>query len=139
MIDIQLTDGDLPEVSRFVTGIPLVLQRVQIRLRTFLGEWVLDIAQGLPYLAWRAQKPPDLPAIAARVRAELATTPGVVRVDRCTASLEVTTRLVRVEAQAVITDGTTAAASAELIIEMGGNTSPAIISAKLLAGGGIIP
>lgn len=141
-IDLQLdADGDLPLVPRHITGIPLVLQRIRRRLRVFAGEWVLDTSQGLPYLAWRQTKPAPLDAIAARVRVELETTPGVVRIDSCTATLAITTRAVRIAARGVVQDpdtGEQASVSIELG-ELGGSTTPALVMTTILTGGGIIP
>lgn len=141
-IDLALDEtGDLPLVPRHITGIPLVLQRIRRRLLVFAGEWVLDTSQGLPYLAWRQTKPAPLDAIAARIRTELEQTPGVVRVDTCAAALDATTRLVRVSARGVVQDPDAPEVQQgfELGLDLGGTTTPALVSIKLLSGGGIIP
>ncbi len=78
--DVALgSDGDLGAFNATVSGRDLVAQRVSIRLRTFLGEWILDASKGLPFFAWIASKPPDPAAIGALVRREIDTTPGVLR------------------------------------------------------------
>ena len=141
-IDLALDEtGDLPLVPRHITGIPLVLQRIRRRLRVFAGEWVLDTSQGLPYLAWRQTKPAPIEAIAARIRVELEQTPGVVRIDTCAASLDVATRTVRVDARGVVQDPDTGEqASVEIGVgEVGGSSTPALISITILSGGGVIP
>jgi hypothetical protein len=70
--------GDLPEVSRFITGIELVEQRIRLRLSRGLGEWFLDPdGTGLPLLEWRNQRPPDIPGILNRVQQEIRQIPGV--------------------------------------------------------------
>jgi hypothetical protein len=79
-IDILLDPdtGDLPAISRFVTGIDLVHQRIRRRLQRHRGEWFLDPAgTGLPYEVWRQQKPPNLTEILGAVRRELAAIPEV--------------------------------------------------------------
>lgn len=141
-IDLQLDEtGDLPLVPRHITGIPLVLQRIRRRLLVFEGEWVLDVTQGLPYLAWRQTKPAPLDAIAARIRTELEQTPGVVRVDTCAAALDAATRRVRITARGVVQDPDDSETRATFDLEAGlsGSATPALISLKLLAQGGIIP
>ena len=77
-------DGDLQVHNYPVTGLALVLQRVRLRLLTFLGEWILDASKGLPFLRWIATKPPDAAVIGAVVRREIETTPGVLRVEEYT-------------------------------------------------------
>lgn len=141
-IDLALDEtGDLPLVPRHITGIPLVLQRVQRRLRVFAGEWVLDVTQGLPYLAWRQAKPAPTEAIAARIRTELEGVPGVVRIDTCAALLEVAPRTVRVTARGVVQDpdAPDVRQGFELELDLGGSTTPVLISITILSGGGVIP
>lgn len=141
-IDLALDEaGDLPLVPRHITGIPLVLQRIRRRLLVFAGEWVLDVTQGLPYLAWRQTKPAPLDAIAARIRVELEQTPGVVRIDACAASLDVATRTVRISARGVVQDPDTGEqASVGIgVDDVGGSSTPALISITILSRGGVIP
>lgn len=140
-IDLALdAAGDLPLVARHITGIPLVLQRLRRRLLVYAGEWVLDVTQGLPYLAWRQTKPSPLDAIAARIRVELELTPGVGRIDSCTAALTVATRTVRVTARGVVRDpGTGDLALVELAFDgLGGSSTPAVFTITILSGGGVI-
>lgn len=88
-IDALLADdGDLPAFTRLGSGIEVVRQRIQIRLGTFLGEWLLDKRAGLPILDWLQQKPPRVDAIGARIRREIETTPGVARVATFAGSLD---------------------------------------------------
>ena len=141
-IDLALdADGDLPLVARHITGIPLVLQRIRRRLLVYAGEWVLDVTQGIPYLAWRQTKPAPLDAIAARVRVELEQTPGVVRIDSCAVTLVTSTRTVRITARGVVQDPDTAEqASVEIVLgDLGGSSTPAVFTITILSGGGIIP
>jgi len=70
--------GDLPEVSRLCTGMELIEQRIRMRLHRGTEEWFLDpLGTGLPLLAWRQMKPPDVPAIVGRIQAEIRSIPGV--------------------------------------------------------------
>lgn len=93
-IDVGLDpdSGDLPDVSSFISGFDLILQRIRRRLGTYLGEWLADGKVGLPYFRWIAQKPPDVAAIGAKLRAEIETTPGVARVKDWVGSFDRSTR-----------------------------------------------
>ncbi len=81
---LDLVTGDLPTFNRFGDGIDVVRQRLQIRLGTFLGEWILDQSKGLPFLVWFQQKPPLTEAIGAFIRREIETTPGVLQITEFT-------------------------------------------------------
>lgn len=94
--------GDLPEVSSFVRDEELTVQRARVRLQTFYGEWILDQFVGIPYIVWREQKPPDVDAIVSVLRAEIAGTPGVIRVTAIEGSFDIATRKVTVSGEAVI-------------------------------------
>lgn len=93
-IDVGLdpVTGDLPEVATLINGFDLIIQRVRRRLRTYLGEWLADRSVGLPFFAWIAQKPPDVDAIGASVRAAIETTPGVARVIDWQGAFDTSTR-----------------------------------------------
>lgn len=91
-------DGDLPVVSGFVDGIEAVANKVAARLRTHVGEWILDRTAGLPFIEWTQQKAPDTGAIASIVVAEILDTEGVVRVSNVVHSLDRATRKVSVSA-----------------------------------------
>ena len=52
-------------------------QRIAIRLKFFLGEWILDQRLGLPYYESILVKNPDLTLIGGYFREAILTTPGV--------------------------------------------------------------
>ncbi len=99
LLDVALDEsGDLPAGgTRLITGRELVAQRIRMRLSRFLGEELLNQALGLPFLDWRAIKPPPVAEIGAVVRREVETIPGVTRVEGWSASFNATTRTVLVE------------------------------------------
>lgn len=105
-IDAALdANGDLAEVSRFVTGIPLIEQRIRLRLQRGTGEWFLDPdGVGLPLIAWREQKPPDLDAISVRIQQEIAAVPGVVRLENFEALHDPTLRRVTVRGDVFVNE-----------------------------------
>ena len=80
-IDIGLDDsGDLPITAGLLTGDRLIAQRIRARLTRWLGEDLLDRRLGLPYLAWLQARPQPIAEIAALVRREIESVPGVTRV-----------------------------------------------------------
>lgn len=86
--DVGLVDGDLPAITQHITGADLVVQRIRIRLGYHLGEFILDITKGLPFLAAAQTTPPDVEAFGGLVRAIIEDTPGVGRVETFTSSLQ---------------------------------------------------
>ena len=121
--------GDLPLVSSFVTGPELTVQRAKIRLQTFLGEWILDQTKGLPYVAWRHEKPPDLGAISGVVIAELAQCPGVIRVDAIDSGFDPIDRVVRLDGVAMIKDLDEVDEVARAFsVAIGGNRTPVVVA-----------
>lgn len=76
--------GDLPAHCILTSGRDAIRQRVEVRLRTVLGEWFLDRAAGLPWSTWLGSKTTPPEVISARVRSEVAGTPGVTAVTSWT-------------------------------------------------------
>lgn len=92
-MDLLLTvDGDLPDRNTLVSGAIDVRQRIELRLKRHLGEWFLDTGAGLPFEDWAQQKPPDIPAIVARIRTEVAAVRGVRLTQRFEGSFDGDTR-----------------------------------------------
>lgn len=98
--------GDLPEVSRFCTGIELIEQRIRLRLHRGTGEWFLDPnGTGLPLLEWRQMKPPDVQAIVGRLQQELRAIPGVTATRGWTGTHDHAARRLTVSGDVVVADG----------------------------------
>lgn len=55
-----------------------IMQNLAIRLRFFLGEWFLDITQGLPYYQVFFTKAPNLIQIESILKNEILTTRGIL-------------------------------------------------------------
>lgn len=103
MYDIKLDEnGDIPITAQRVLGEDLVIQRIEIRFRTFLGEYLLDTAQGLPYLEWTQTFPVPLDQIRDAFANEIATCPGVLSLDSITATFDETAQRVTIDAQATL-------------------------------------
>jgi hypothetical protein len=84
--------GDLPEFCRLSTGPEVTKQKIEIRLRTVLGEWFLDAQAGLPYQTWQLSKPFLPQVVSATIRAEVLKVSGVISVTSWDYSWDVATR-----------------------------------------------
>lgn len=105
MRDVGLNEiGDLPASTYFITGDELILQRISIRLRTWMGEWILDRFQGLQYERLFMQKPPHLTEFSALVRLEIEAVPGIAQARITTATVDQETREIRMEGRVQIAD-----------------------------------
>jgi hypothetical protein len=98
-------DGDLPEITQHITGIQLVMQRVKVRLQTFLGEWILDTSKGLDYHGWAQIRPAPVNEIQALMLAEVLGTPGVVRVPRWEVTFDKPGRTITIDGDVETEDG----------------------------------
>jgi len=82
MIDARLGDDmDLMPYNYFVTGDELIIQRVNIRLRTGRDEWVFDITAGYPLLDWASRRGLPPSTVTLLVKEDLENIPGVLRMD----------------------------------------------------------
>lgn len=103
--DIQLTDdNDLPSVPRWVTGPALTRQRLRVAVGLHLGEWLLDASVGVPWSEWTQQRPPHVDDMTARLRALIASTPGVAVVQSFAGDYDVGTRTVTFSGNVLLVD-----------------------------------
>lgn len=83
--DVELDEsGDIPAVTRHITGIDLVVQRIRVRLNLHLGTYIADVTKGLDYLGFILQRPQDVAGIGVIIQNEINSTPGVSRVTEFT-------------------------------------------------------
>jgi hypothetical protein len=100
--DISISGRDFVPVS----GVDAIRQHMEIRLRTFLGEWFLDTTVGVPYIQEVfSTKIPDTDLIRSIIRREVIKTPGVLSADTLGVSLDTATRNLTIELDATTTDG----------------------------------
>lgn len=121
-IGLDPATGDLPPISKMITGSDLVAQRLKVRLGVLLGEVLHDTTLGLPWLEWLTTKPIRLNDIATQTRLVAEGTPGVVRVERWEVTHDAATRTVTINGQAV-TDEQEIAIRDLTIATEGGNLS----------------
>ena len=72
--DIKVTNGDV----EWTTGIDSIRQHLEIRLRTFRGEWFLNETIGVSYFDDVFKKNPDLTVLNAVFTKIILDTPGVI-------------------------------------------------------------
>lgn len=91
--DLEIKNGDL----RLTSGDDGVRQHLQQRLKTFLGEWFLDLDVGLPYFQDILVKNPNVNQIDGIVKQKILTTPGVVELLSFTMNFDSSARALSVE------------------------------------------
>jgi len=126
LYDVGLVDGDLPSRSSHIRGFDVIVQRVDRKLRTFLGEYIADASVGLPFREWIAQKPPLVDTIGAIVRRAIETVPGVIRVIDWTGSLDTGTRTLSYSGTIHTSDGDVTISLAPFGVVRSANRNPSL-------------
>lgn len=124
--DLALDEnGDLPAITKPIDGIDLVLQRVRIRLRLALGNYIGDQTKGLDYLGFQ-NRPQDVTAIGDQIRAEIESTPGVSRALEFTGEQDGET--LRYNARIFVQADSQAEEDLVALTVVTGNSQPAILT-----------
>lgn len=101
-------------------GIEAIAQQIRIRLLFVRGEWFLDRREGTPYVGEIWGEPADTNQLAAIFRQVVATTPGVLSVERLTVTFDDDTRSASVDFVARTEAGPLRSADFEpFIVEVG--------------------
>lgn len=87
--DLVLEDFDF----NLVDDTKQIAQNLAIRLRFFLGEWYLDITQGLPYYEIFFVKAPNEIQVESALKAEIVNTRGIVELTGFTSTFDARKRL----------------------------------------------
>lgn len=87
--DLDFDGGHL----ELATGREAITQHVEQRLRTFHGEWFLDVGAGVPWLTELMGAAFRERAVTALIRAETLDTPGVTGVGDIPAAFATETRI----------------------------------------------
>ena len=90
----------------FIDGPQLIRQRIASRFKFFLGEWFLDIRQGVPYYRDVLIKNPNLAVVRSIFRNIIISTPGVLSLDSFTMDFNRSTYTLTYDFQATVTGGT---------------------------------
>lgn len=91
--DLEIKNGNL----QLTNGDDAVRQHLQQRLRTFLGEWFLDLDVGVPYFQDILVKNPNVNQVDGILKQTILTTPGVVELVSFTMNSDPTARTLSVE------------------------------------------
>lgn len=91
--DLEIKNGNL----QLTSGDDAVRQHLQQRLRTFLGEWFLDLDVGVPYFQDILVKNPNVNQVDGILKQTILTTPGVVELVSFTMNSDPTARTLMVE------------------------------------------
>lgn len=89
---MEVSGGKVREVT---DGLEEMTQRIGIAIKTHRGEWVFDIARGLPWTEGILVRSPNLAQITSRARAYLLTVEGVTGVRKLRITLDAATREMR--------------------------------------------
>lgn len=96
MKDLKLNaDGDLAIIGfdlALVEGRDQVAQRLKTRLKTFLGEWFLDVTRGVPYFEDILVKAPDMTRVNAIITQQILLDPEITSVISFASSFDPSTR-----------------------------------------------
>lgn len=99
--DIDLADG----VVVVLGGPQFVRQKIATRLKFFLGEWFLDLREGIPYYRDSLVKNPDLEIVRTLYRAVILSVQEVKRIDRLDLKYDSGKRTLGVEFDISLIDG----------------------------------
>lgn len=99
--DIDLSTGDIV----LLEGVEAIEQHLLIRLRFFLGEWMLNRTLGIPYFEEILKKAPDPNLVKSIFRETILATPGVLRINSFSATLEAETRKLTIDFEALTEEG----------------------------------
>lgn len=102
---LNTTTWDLELPPRVISGPEQIAQSVGIHLRTWLGEWFLDLDHGVPYLtSVLGKRRPEM--VEAVLRQHILGVRGVLSIERFTLQVDPQTRIARVDFQAQVDNGT---------------------------------
>ncbi len=101
--DLSVVDGEIALVAENEA----IRQHLQIRLKTFLGEWFLDTTIGMPYFEEFLIKNPSKLIMEARMREAILETPGIASINSLLFLFETSTRSMTITFEAALADNTT--------------------------------
>lgn len=107
---LKQVEADPDSVPKYdlilVDGADAIAQEIKIRLKTFLGEWFLDITHGVPYLESILIKGPRESVVSSMLRGQILAVPGVSNVQSMQLDLDNMTRILTVNFECDTVEGT---------------------------------
>ena len=107
-LSLDTTTGDLIFVGGDLVlnaALESIRQNLQSRISFFLGEWFLDVDDGLPYYQEVLKKNPDPVVLDGVFKFVILATPGVLGLDEFDMSLDTSAREFKLSFKARCTDG----------------------------------
>ncbi len=101
--DIELSN----ERMTLVDGNEAIAQHLRVRLQFFLGEWFLDISEGIPFFREVFTKITSQTVVRSIFRQVIVETPGISQVSEFNFQYNPLTREANLQFDAVLDDGTT--------------------------------
>ncbi len=99
--DIDITGSDLT----LTTGADAIKQHISQRLKTWYGEWFLDMERGIPYLQQIFKKNPNPIIVDSVFKREIINTPGILQLKEFSLDLNPVARELSLAFKALCTDG----------------------------------
>lgn len=99
-----------------IDGADYARQRAEVTFNFWLGEWFLDLREGMPYRRDVLIKDPNRDTVRSVIRRGWLTVPGIVAVKSVTWTPDFSARTATIETEAVYRDGTPIPLSQEIII-----------------------
>ncbi len=99
--DILITGSDLT----LTTGVDAIRQHLSQRLKTFYGEWFLNMEIGVPYFQQVLRKNPDPVIIDSIFKREIINTPGILQLEEFSLDLDSATRTLTLSFKARCDEG----------------------------------
>lgn len=100
--DISFVGGKMSLVRNNAEQVAILLKN---RLQFFLGEWFLDVREGIPYYDVVMVKNPDLNLLSRMFRKVILATEGVAQIDVLTTDLDAALRKLTVTIRVLTDDG----------------------------------
>ncbi len=99
--DILISGSDLT----LTTGVDAIKQHLSQRLRTFYGEWFLNMEIGIPYFQQVLRKNPDPVVIDSIFKREILNTPGILQLTEFDLDLDPAIRELTLSFKAICNEG----------------------------------
>ena len=99
--DLELLNGDL----QLTSSDDAIRQHIVQRLKTFLGEWFLDLSVGVPYFQEILKKNPNAQVVDGIFKQTILDTPGVVELLEFELDFEAASRKLKVNCSIRTQDG----------------------------------
>jgi hypothetical protein len=99
--DLALENGNFV----WIDGVQMIRQNIAARFKFFLGEWFLDLREGIPYYRDVLVKNPDISVVTSIFRQVLKDTPGVLEIRKFILRFNAVAREITLEFNCLVDGG----------------------------------